>query len=367
MSSATVSSAGFVVTDTGETAARPVVLLDGQRVGCAQVRDVARGLATAAMSDEGVERARAAATMAAEVAATREVYGRTTGVGANRDQPVGAADGAEHGYRLLRSHAGGGGPLIAAELSRAMLVVRANQIAAGGSGVDPGVLGPLLAGGNAGLSVPVPRYGAIGTGDLTALAAAALCLLGERDWLLPPGSEPVEQPRYPLASADALAFLSSNAATIGEAALACCDLADLLMAATVIAALSHCAVDGSLEPYAADVHEARRYRGQRAVDAVLRTCSAPTTAIHGGSRTRTGTARFRRCTAHAVDAVRRARRGVRGTERCRRESAGRRRQRDRSGTTATSTPPTSAWRSTPSELPCSRRRAVGGATRDARQ
>jgi histidine ammonia-lyase len=270
MSSATVSSAGFVVTDVGETRARPVVLLDGQRLGCAQVRDVARGLASAAMSEEGVERARAAATMAAEVAATRQAYGRTTGVGANRDQPVDAADGAEHGYRLLRSHAGGSGPLIAAELSRAMLVVRANQIAAGGSGVDPGVLGPLLAGVNGGLSVPVPRYGAIGTGDLTALAAAALCLLGERDWLLAPGSGPVEQPRFPLASADALAFLSSNAATIGEAALACCDLADLLMAATVIAALSHCAVDGSLEPYAAAVHEARRYRGQRAVAAVLR-------------------------------------------------------------------------------------------------
>jgi histidine ammonia-lyase len=260
------------VTDTGatQTAERAVVLLDGQRVTCAQVRDVARGFASATVTDEGYERAEAAAATAAQVAASREVYGRTTGVGANRDQPVDATDGAEHGYRLLRSHAGGSGPLIAADLSRAMLVVRANQIAAGGSGVDPGVLEPLLAGVNAGLSVPVPRYGAIGTGDLTALAAAALCLLGERDWLLPPGGEPAPQPRFQLAPTDALAFLSSNAATVGEAALACCDLADLLMAAIVIAALSHCAVDGSVEPYAAAVHEARRYRGQRAVAAVLR-------------------------------------------------------------------------------------------------
>ncbi|MGN6796103.1 MAG: aromatic amino acid ammonia-lyase [Streptosporangiaceae bacterium] len=250
--------------------AGPVVLLDGQRITCAQVRDLARGLASASMADEGVERARAAAATAAQVAATRPVYGRTTGVGANRDQPVELADGAEHGYRLLRSHAGGSGPLIGADLSRAMLVVRANQIAAGGSGVDPGVLGPLLAGVNAGLWVPVPRYGAIGTGDLTALAVTALCLLGERDWQLPPGGDHVEQPRFQLASADALAFLSSNAATVGEAALACCDLADLMMASIVIAALSHCAVEASVEPYAAAVHEARRYRGQRAVAAVLR-------------------------------------------------------------------------------------------------
>jgi hypothetical protein len=73
-----------------------------------------------------------------------------------------------------------------------------NQIAAGGSGVDPGIFGPLLAGINDGLAVPVPRYGAIGTGDLTALAETALCLLGERDWL-PAGSQ---QPRFALAPAD---------------------------------------------------------------------------------------------------------------------------------------------------------------------
>src|SRR5262249_12450331 len=157
-------------------------------------------------------------------------------------------------------------------LSRAMLVVRANQIAAGGSGVDPGVLEPLLDGVNAGLWVPVRGYGAIGTGDLTALAVAALCRLGERDWMPPLGqaSSPIAQPRFPLASTDALGFLSSNAATIGEAALACSDLEGLLRAAVVIAALSHCAVTASVEPYAAPVHEARRYPGQRAVAAMLR-------------------------------------------------------------------------------------------------
>jgi histidine ammonia-lyase len=245
---------------------RPVVPLDGRNLGCGQVREIARGTADAEVTSDGRERARAAARIAAEVAARSPVYGRTTGVGANRDQAVSPADVEGHGLRLLRSHAGGGGPLIAAELSRAMLVVRVNQIAAGGSGVDPGIFGPLLAGINDGLAVPVPRYGAIGTGDLTALAETALCLLGERDWL-PAGSR---QPRFALAPADALALLSSNAATIGEAALACCDLAELVRAAIVIAALSHRAVAASTEPYAAPVQEARRYPGQREVAAVLR-------------------------------------------------------------------------------------------------
>jgi histidine ammonia-lyase len=248
-----------------------VVALDGRTLTCHQVREAARSGAEVTVTGGGVRRASEAAATVAQVAAHRQVYGRSTGVGANRDQAVLASDLAEHGYRLLRSHAGGGGPLIAAELSRAMLVVRANQLAAGGSGVDPGVFGPLLAAVNAGLAVPVPRYGAIGTGDLTALAVTALCLLGERDWL-PPGGP---QPRFALASSDALALLSSNAATVGEAALACCDLAGLLQAAITIAALSHCAVAASTEPYAEPVHEARSYPGQREVAAVLRGLLTP--------------------------------------------------------------------------------------------
>ena len=288
--------------------AKSVVLLDGRTASCEQVRGVARGDASAAVTTEGIERARAAARTAAEVSSRREVYGRTTGVGANRDQPVTAADLAEHGLRLLRSHAGGGGPLVAAELSRAMLVVRVNQIAAGGSGVDPGVLRPLLDGINAGLSVPVPKYGAIGTGDLTALAVTALCLLGERDWLLP--DEPAAQPRFALASSDALGFLSSNAATVGEAALACSDLAELVRVAVVIAALSHCAVTASTEPYAAAVHEGRSYPAQREVAAMLRALLGAGRGPGGRIQDPYGYRALPQVHGPAVDAVRHADRAV---------------------------------------------------------
>ncbi len=193
------------------------LVLDGTSLTCDDVSGVARDGVPVALSDEGRQRARAAAEVAAYAAARRPVYGRTTGVGANHDQAVSSDDAARHGMRLVHSHAGGGGPLITAELGRAMLVVRVNQIAAGGSGVDPGVLDALIDAINGGLSVPVPVWGAIGTGDLTALAMTALCLLGERDWV-PRADRP---PRFALAAMDALAFLSSNAATIGEAALAC--------------------------------------------------------------------------------------------------------------------------------------------------
>jgi histidine ammonia-lyase len=251
----------------GTSLDKAVLVLDGTSLTCGEVAAAARGQRRVELGEQGIQRARAAAEVAAIVAARRPVYGRTTGVGANRGLAVSSDDAARHGLRLLRSHAGGGGPLIAAELGRAMLVVRANQIAAGGSGVDPGILDVLADSVNRGLSVPVPVYGAIGTGDLTALAAAALCLLGERQWL--PLGQP-DPPRFALASADALAFISSNAATLGEAALACHDLGELLQAAIPVAALSHLAVDASTEPYAPQVHQARPHPGQRAVAATLR-------------------------------------------------------------------------------------------------
>jgi histidine ammonia-lyase len=119
---------------------------------------------------------------------------------------------------------------------------------------------------NHGLWPPAAVYGAIGTGDLTALAAAALCLLGERDWL---PAQPV-QPRFALDPVDALAFISSNAATLGEAAIGCHELAGLLDSAIVVAALSHLAVGASAEPYAEAVQAARPHPGQLEVASRMR-------------------------------------------------------------------------------------------------
>lgn len=281
---------------------RPVLVLDGISLTCGDVAAGARGAAQVALSADGRRRAAAAAEVAAYATARREVYGRTTGVGANRETAVSSGDSARHGLRLVRSHAGGGGPLIAAELSRGMLVVRVNQIAAGGSGVDPGVLDVLVDAINGGLSVPVPMWGAIGTGDLTALAMTALCLLGEREWV----PRPARPPHFALASRDALAFISSNAATIGEAALACADLGELLEVATLIAAFSHLAAAASTEPYAEPVHAARPHPGQQAVASVMRGLLAGETGLASRIQDPYGYRALPQVHGPAVDAARHA-------------------------------------------------------------
>src|SRR6266542_3972721 len=252
------------------------VELTGQTLTCAQVRAVARRRAQARVSADAWARVRRSADLIARIVATQPVYGRTTGVGANRTVAI-AVDPrgrAEHGSALLRSHAGGAGPLLDADRARAMLVVRLNQLAAGGSGVSPPLLQALVEALDRGLVPAIHVHGAIGTGDLTALACTALCLNGEREWRDVGIVRLVE-----FDASDALAFLSSNAATISGAALACADLSDLLAAALVVAALSLMAVGGSTQPYAAAVQQAHAHPGQLAVAATLRAlldgCAGP--------------------------------------------------------------------------------------------
>src|SRR5207253_4484832 len=132
------------------------VLVDGTRLTCQQVRWVARDNAAVRLAAAGIERASAAADAVRQLGALVPVYGRTTGVGANRE--VSVSDQVGHGRRLLRSHAGGAGPPIDVPEARAMMVVRLNQLAAGGSGVKPAALETLAQALNDGLVPPVRQF-----------------------------------------------------------------------------------------------------------------------------------------------------------------------------------------------------------------
>ncbi|MGW5030096.1 aromatic amino acid ammonia-lyase [Streptomyces nigra] len=232
------------------------VVLDGAGLG---VEDVVR-LADAAVrpvpAPEALKRAEVSWDAARLIAATGRVYGRSTGVGANRNEPVPTEAAAEHGLRLLRSHAGAIGEQVPARQVRAMLAIRANQVLAGGAGLRPSVVTALCEALESGAHPVVNEFGSVGTGDIAALAQAGLALAGEHPWRGPGAPAP-----QPLDNNDALAFISSNALTLGQAALALHELRGLVGATEVVAALSLLAVDGSHEAYAAPVHAARPHPG----------------------------------------------------------------------------------------------------------
>ena len=234
------------------------VVLDGRTVSPDQLISVACERAPVLLDDTGRKRMAASARASREIVDRQLVYGRNTGVGANRTESVSTSDRAEHGLRLLRSHAGGIGDLLPEEQARAMLTVRVNQLLAGGAGLPPSIADTLTAALNAGAYPAVHEFGAIGTGDLTALAETGLVMLGERPWL---GSLDTPPP-ITLGPGDALALISSNALTIGLAALAWRMVRDLVAATSLVAGLSFLAVDASLEPFAERVHRARPHPGQ---------------------------------------------------------------------------------------------------------
>jgi histidine ammonia-lyase len=126
------------------------------------------------------------------------------------------------------------------------------------------VLDALVAALDTGAIPAVHQIGAIGTGDLCALADLALALCGDRPWIT--GTAPV----VTLSSSDALAMISSNAATIGEAVLAQADLDALLRASEVVAALSFVALGGAAEAYGSPVQNARAHPGQLLVATRMR-------------------------------------------------------------------------------------------------
>ncbi|MER7683939.1 aromatic amino acid ammonia-lyase [Streptomyces sp. NPDC097610] len=277
-----------------------LVVLDGCSTGVADIVRLADGAARPVPGTEAMKRVEQSWDAARQIAATGRVYGRSTGVGANRNEDVPTEAAAEHGLRLLRSHAGAIGEELPARQVRAMLAVRANQLLAGGAGLRPTVVTALCEALETGAYPVVNEFGSVGTGDIAALAQVGLALVGEHPWRGPEQGGPprVQAPSVqaqapsplglgervtsfgeevssvgqglppapqPLDNNDALALISSNALTLGQSALALDELRGLIEATQVVAALSLLAVDGSHEAYAAPVHAARPHKGSAEV------------------------------------------------------------------------------------------------------
>jgi histidine ammonia-lyase len=239
-----------------------VISLDGAGLTCPQIVSLARRRDEFRLAPSGRAAAERSHTHARRVAEQRPLYGRSTGVGAKRMVTV--ADSGTHVASLLRSHATTSGPDRIAERVRAMLAVRLNQLAAGGSGASPELLDALAAMLAADALPLVREYGSLGTGDLSALAVTGLALLGEAPTTRPLPAELTLGPH------DALPLISSNAATIGDAALAVVELTTLARAAMEVAALTFDAVEANPEAFSSAVERATPFDGARVVCETMR-------------------------------------------------------------------------------------------------
>src|SRR4029078_3330298 len=158
-----------------------MIHLNGQKLTLQQIADVAYGREQVALAEDARTRAEKARQVVEQiVAAGRTVYGVNTGFGKLSDVSIQSSELRELQLNLVRSHSCGlGEPLSEAE-ARAMLLLRANVLAAGFSGAPPLVIDTLVAM-LAKCGRPVmPEKGSVGAGgDLAPLAPLALAAIGE--------------------------------------------------------------------------------------------------------------------------------------------------------------------------------------------
>ncbi|HVH42261.1 MAG TPA: aromatic amino acid lyase, partial [Labilithrix sp.] len=155
---------------------RPITLLD--------LEDVAVRGRSVAFADEArakVARSRAAIDAIATAGdAAPRVYGVNTGFGALSETRISASDVRELQQNLVRSHSTGVGPDLSVAEVRGMMLLRAQVLALGHSGVREQLVDLIVAMLNAKVHPRIPAQGSVGaSGDLAPLAHLALTMIGE--------------------------------------------------------------------------------------------------------------------------------------------------------------------------------------------
>src|SRR5450631_4152742 len=249
--------------------AAAMLVLDGDPLTIDEVIAVARDGEAVAVGDAA--RRRMAPSRAVVESLDRSdsiAYGVTTGFGALADRAVAPMDRAALQRRVVLSHASGMGAALDAEVVRGMLLLRARTLCAGYSGVRPVLPEALVALLNSGLVPWVPEHGSLGaSGDLAPLAPAAAALAERGLQLITVG------PR------EGLALINGTDAMCTLLALAVADLAHLLEAADVIAALSVEALLGTTSAFAERAVALRPAPGQAASAANLRAMLAESAMV----------------------------------------------------------------------------------------
>jgi histidine ammonia-lyase len=234
-----------------------------------------------------------AATVARTVASGEVVYGINTGFGAFANRVIPATKTRRLQLNLVRSHACGTGPPLPPELVRRMLLLKANALAAGHSGVREELVEALLALLEADVLPVIPAQGSVGaSGDLAPLAHVALALIGEGEATvaLPGGARREIHGEDVLRAAgvaplvleakEGLALLNGTQLSLALALEGLFRAERLLDASVVCGAMTVEGLAGSHAPFDARVQAASRLPGQVAVAARIRALLRSGSEIH---------------------------------------------------------------------------------------
>ncbi|RBW70727.1 histidine ammonia-lyase [Bacillus taeanensis] len=198
------------------------------------------------------------------------VYGITTGFGKFSDVLINKDDVEALQLHLIHSHACGVGEPFPEIVSRAMIVLRANALLKGFSGVRPLLIENLLKLANAGIHPVIPQQGSLGaSGDLAPLSHLALVLIGEGEVFykgerMPSLQALTKEGIFPvtLTAKEGLALINGTQAMTAMGAVAYLEAEKIAYQAEIIASITLEGLRGIIDAFDEDVHLARGYKEQ---------------------------------------------------------------------------------------------------------
>lgn len=255
------------------------LLLAGQPLTLNEICEVAVHGRRVALRAEAVPGIRASRAIVDDLLASGgTAYGINTGFGKLSDVRIEPGQVQALQRNLVRSHACGVGEPLPQDAVRAMLLLRANVLAKGFSGVRPELIEALTAFLNRRIHPVIPSRGSVGaSGDLAPLAHLALALIGE-------GPVDFEGRRVPAAFAmlqcglapvtleakEGLALLNGTQAITSVGALALARALRVTELSDVAGAMTLEALRGTPTPFDERIHAVRSHAGQVAVASHLR-------------------------------------------------------------------------------------------------
>ncbi|HEY6002816.1 MAG TPA: histidine ammonia-lyase [Anaeromyxobacter sp.] len=255
------------------------VLLDGDTLTIEEVLAVSLGRARAELSPAARERVRRSrALVEARLEDGEAHYGINTGFGTLAEVRVDRGDLERLQRNLVLSHAAGVGAPLPVPEARALMLLRANVLAKGVSGIRESTLELLLALLDKGVVAVVPERGSVGaSGDLAPLAHLALVLIGEGEaWVegrRVPGSEALRRAGLApvvLAPKEGLALVNGTQAMTAVGVHALLRAERLALLADLAGAMTLEGLLGSHRPFLPEIQAARGQLGQAASAARLR-------------------------------------------------------------------------------------------------
>jgi histidine ammonia-lyase len=247
------------------------VIIDGHSLTIYDVVKVAREKAKVKLSESAIKNVKKSREYVDKlVEDERTVYGITTGFGKFSDVNISKEESKTLQRNLIISHACGVGSHFSEDIARAIMLLRANALLKGFSGIRLETIEALVALLNSGIYPAIPEKGSLGaSGDLAPLSHMVLTLIGEGECyyngILTSSKEALEKcglTPVALTSKEGLALINGTQVMTAVGVLTVYDAINLVKLSDISASLTIEALNGITDAFLPVLHEVRPHKGQ---------------------------------------------------------------------------------------------------------